>query len=284
MIRQLTIGAGRHLRRNLIAYLALMFALSGTGYAAANKLLPRNSVGSAQVVNGSLQKADLSKKTVSALHGANGAPGAQGAPGAKGATGLQGPPGPSTGPAGGDLAGSYPNPTIAANAVDGSNVQDDSLTGADIAEGTLGQVPSASDADSLGGQPASAYQRSCTRGAIDGHAYIKGSATFSSTYTSGASSVLDQFNCAGGSPAAQAKRISTGVYYVDFPGISQGVGNGLLTAIGNVTVDSGGTQDPLGTVTYKFVFDAGIGKTVFQVEISSGASLVDREFSFSLLG
>lgn len=284
MIRNLTSGAARHLRRNLIAYVALLFALGGTSYAAADRLLPRNSVGSAQVVNGSLKKADLNKATVSALHGARGD---QGPPGA------QGPPGPSTGPAGGALTGNYPNPQLAADAVNGSKVQNDSLTGADIQESSLGEVPSATNAtnagtatnaDNLGGVAASLYQRGCQPGAIDGHAYVKGSSTFPNTYTSSAASVLDQFNCTGTSPAAQAKRIATGIYYLDFPGIQQGVGNGLLTAIGNVTVDSGGTQDPLAVVTYKFVFDAVIGKTVFRVEISSGGALVDREFSFTLLG
>jgi hypothetical protein len=95
-----------HVGRNLVAYLALFVALTSTGYAAASKLLPKNSVGSVQVINGSLQKVDLSKRAIASLHGARGvrgpqgvkgpqgAQGAQGAPGAKGDTGAAGPSGP----------------------------------------------------------------------------------------------------------------------------------------------------------------------------------------------
>jgi len=60
-------GIAAYVRRHHIALLALFFALGGTAVAASNSLLPRNSVGSAQVINGSLQKKDLAGKAVKAL-------------------------------------------------------------------------------------------------------------------------------------------------------------------------------------------------------------------------
>jgi hypothetical protein len=82
-----------YVRRHHVALLALFFALGGTALAAGNNLLPRNSVGTAQVVNGSLQKVDLSRKAITALKGNRGAQGLAGAVGAKGPTGAQGPKG-----------------------------------------------------------------------------------------------------------------------------------------------------------------------------------------------
>jgi len=84
-------------RHNAIALVALFIALGGTTYAAT--ALPKNSVGTKQVINGSLQKLDLSRKAQRALKGnrgprgftgARGATGAQGAQGVKGDTGAKG--------------------------------------------------------------------------------------------------------------------------------------------------------------------------------------------------
>jgi hypothetical protein len=82
-----------HVRRNLVAYVALLFALSGTSYAAAT-LLPANSVGSRQVINHSLLKKDFKSGQLP-----RGARGAQGIPGAAGPVGPQGPAG-AVGPKG----------------------------------------------------------------------------------------------------------------------------------------------------------------------------------------
>jgi hypothetical protein len=78
----------RHLRRNVVAYLALLFALSSTSYAATTKLLPTNSVGTKQVINGSLLTKDFKPGQLP-----RGARGEQGSPGPAGPQGAQGPPG-----------------------------------------------------------------------------------------------------------------------------------------------------------------------------------------------
>ena len=91
-----------YINRHHLAMFALFFALGGTSFAAGNALLPRNSVGTKQVINGSLLTNDLSKTARTALKGnrgprrpagAQGAQGPNGATGAKGAAGAQGVPG-----------------------------------------------------------------------------------------------------------------------------------------------------------------------------------------------
>jgi Collagen triple helix repeat (20 copies) len=81
-----------HARRNLVAYLALLLALSGASYAAASTLLPPNSVGTKQVINGSLLKKDF--KAGQLPRGKRGPPGRVGTRGAMGPAGPAGPAGP----------------------------------------------------------------------------------------------------------------------------------------------------------------------------------------------
>jgi Collagen triple helix repeat (20 copies) len=88
---------------NVCATLALFLALAGGTAFAATQLLPRNSVGRAQLKRHAVTPAKLSAAAKATLTGAagprgatgaKGATGARGATGAKGATGDRGPTGP----------------------------------------------------------------------------------------------------------------------------------------------------------------------------------------------
>jgi hypothetical protein len=80
--------ASAHVRRHIVGYLALFVALSGTSYAATTRLLPRNSVGTKQVIDHSLLKLDFKAGQLP-----QGAAGPQGTQGPKGDAGAQGPKG-----------------------------------------------------------------------------------------------------------------------------------------------------------------------------------------------
>jgi len=115
-----------YVRRNLLGIIALYVALGGTAWA-----LQANSVKSRHIVNGQVHTPDLGAAAVTGAKVANGTLG--GADVAddslKGTdideASLQGLP--ATGPAGGDLAGNFPNPQIAAGAVGGNEVANNSL-------------------------------------------------------------------------------------------------------------------------------------------------------------
>ena len=127
-------SATRHLKRHVVAYIALLFALSGTSYAAATTLLPANSVGTRQVINGSLLKKDFKSGQLP-----RGARGPRGFAGAAGATGPAGPAGP-TGQAGAAGAQGPPGPVNVTYVVSGDTALPDATQRTQVADCPAGMV------------------------------------------------------------------------------------------------------------------------------------------------
>ncbi len=108
---------------NVMSTLCLFLLLGGVAYAAT---LPRNSVGTRQLKPRAVNNSDIRGNAVTSGKVRNGTlltrdfargvlrRGATGARGPTGPAGPQGPAGAGTGPAGGALAGSFPNPSLAA--------------------------------------------------------------------------------------------------------------------------------------------------------------------------
>ncbi len=128
-----------YLRRNVLGLVAIFLALSGVSYAAG---LAPDSVRSRHIKDGQVKAADIDTTQVQArISGSCAAGQAIRSVGQQGEVQCEvddvGAGGSPTGPAGGDLTGTYPGPTIAANALGSAEVVDNSLTGSDVNESTL---------------------------------------------------------------------------------------------------------------------------------------------------
>jgi hypothetical protein len=97
----------------VVSLLAVVVALNGPAVATVAAKAAAQITGK-QIKNGSIEAKDLSKAARDSLIGQQGP---QGPPGPPGPQGPQGPVGPITGPAGGDLSGSYPDPELRADSV-----------------------------------------------------------------------------------------------------------------------------------------------------------------------
>lgn len=116
-------GVGQRLSLTFSATALIVTLLGATplGEAAANLIVPRNSVGTAELKDSAVTAAKVRDGSLVAR---DFKPGQL----PRGAQGLPGPAGTIEGvAAGGDLAGSYPSPTIGANAVTGAEIDDRSL-------------------------------------------------------------------------------------------------------------------------------------------------------------
>jgi hypothetical protein len=130
---------------NVVATLALVLALGATSWAEPAREAAARLITGKQIKNGSVGQRDLAKGLRAKLKrraprgpaGATGPQGPQGPDGPQGPQGLQGPPGTNATvdgvAAGGDLAGTYPNPILATASVGPAEVANGSLRLTDIA-------------------------------------------------------------------------------------------------------------------------------------------------------
>jgi hypothetical protein len=179
-----------HIRSNLIAYVALFFALSGSAAYAAG------SIYSKDIVDGQVFSVDVADENLTGRDVKDG-----------GLIGV-------------DIADNSLNSADVQN-LTGSDVWDSSLTGADVYNGSL----TGADVwnDSLTGVDVAEHTLSvpamgCQSGKILGFARVKGKNGIPTSYTSNPTYIDITNNCAGGAVLVRRVEGWVGLYHVKFLG------------------------------------------------------------------
>lgn len=132
----------QHVRSNVVGYVALAMCLTMAPAFAASVTAPKNSVTSKSIKNGQVAAVDVNSGQVQLRVNSSCSAGSSiSAIAANGTVSCEtddtGTGGPS-GPAGGDLIGTYPSPTLAPGSVVSDKILDGTILGADISNGTIG--------------------------------------------------------------------------------------------------------------------------------------------------
>lgn len=249
-----------HVRQNLVGYVALFFALSGTAVATHESILSSDivdsTIQSVDIKNGHVRTADVRNDGLSA---------ADLAAASVGESELD-----PEAFASGDIDLQSNGYGISPNAIQSSEIEDGQVTGADISESSLGTVP---NADKLDGLHSSAFVGNCKTGSIRGYIRVNGNLSIPSSFSTTGTSL--PYNCAGSVPLV--RRIDTGTYELCFPN------NPSIIGIGNA-VYMGEDSDLDNFVTWHAVLTPNCSTTTFRVRVrDNNSDLENAPLFFAVL-